>query len=127
MTPSFTLIANRIEAGKFALRNNLALIGYRGDWAEAGALLTYGTDGVEALKRSAGLANRILKGSRPADTPVEQITKLELVVNMSSAKSSRRDDPAAGARAREPRIGVSRSGLRACAFSRARRGLASRP
>jgi ABC-type uncharacterized transport system substrate-binding protein len=45
MTPSFTLIANRIEAGKFALRNNLALIGYRGDWAEAGALLTYGTDG----------------------------------------------------------------------------------
>ncbi|HTN26196.1 MAG TPA: ABC transporter substrate binding protein, partial [Burkholderiales bacterium] len=87
MTPSFTLIANRIEAGKFALRNNLALIGYRGDWAEAGALLTYGTDGVEALKRSAGLANRILKGSRPADTPVEQITKLELVVNMSSAKT----------------------------------------
>jgi putative ABC transport system substrate-binding protein len=87
MTPSFTLIANRIEAGKFALRNNLALIGYRGDWAEAGALLTYGTDGVEALKRSAGLANRILNGSRPADTPVEQITKLELVVNMTSAKT----------------------------------------
>ena len=87
MTPSFTLVANRIEAGKFALRNNLALVGYRADWADAGALLTYGTDGVEALKRSAGIANRILKGARPAETPVEQITKLELVVNLSSAKT----------------------------------------
>jgi putative ABC transport system substrate-binding protein len=87
MTPSFTLVANRIEAGKFALRNNLALIGYRADWADAGALLTYGTDGIEALKRSAGIANRILKGALPAETPVEQITKLELVVNVSSAKT----------------------------------------
>ena len=87
VTPSFTLVANRIEAGKFALRNNLALIGYRADWAETGALLSYGTDSDEALKRSAGLANRILKGARPADTPVEQVTKLELVVNMASAKA----------------------------------------
>ena len=87
VTPSFTLVANRIEAGKFALRNNLALIGYRADWAETGALLSYGTDSVEALKRSAGLANRILKGARPADMPVEQVTKLELVVNMASAKA----------------------------------------
>ena len=87
MTPSFTLVANRIEAGKFALRNNLALFGYRADWAEAGALMTYGTDGTESLKRSAGIANRILKGSSPADTPVEQVTKLELVINMSTAKA----------------------------------------
>jgi putative ABC transport system substrate-binding protein len=87
MTPSFTLVANRIEAGKFALRNNLALIGYRADWADAGAVLTYGTDGTESLKRSAGIANRILKGARPAETPVEQVTKLELIVNASSAKA----------------------------------------
>jgi putative ABC transport system substrate-binding protein len=70
-----------------AAQQQLALVGYRGDWAEAGALLTYGTDGIEALKRSADLANRVLKGSRPGETPVEQITKLELVVNMSSAKT----------------------------------------
>ena len=87
MTPSFTLVANRIEAAKFALRNNLALVGYRADWAETGALLSYGTDSVESLKRSAGFANRILKGARPADLPVEQVTKLELVVNMASAKT----------------------------------------
>ena len=87
MTPSFTLVANRIEAAKFALRNNLALFGYRADWAEAGALMTYGTDGTESLKRSASIANRILKGSSPADTPVEQVTKLELVVNMNTAKA----------------------------------------
>ena len=87
VTPSFTLVANRIEAGKFALRNNLAMIGYRADWAEAGALLTYGTDSTESHKRSAALANRVLKGSRPADTPVEQVSKLELVVNLATAKT----------------------------------------
>ena len=87
MTPSFTLVANRIEAGKFAARNKIAMIGYRADWAEAGALLSYGADSTESLKRSAALANRILKGSRPAEIPVEQITKLELVVNMATAKA----------------------------------------
>jgi putative ABC transport system substrate-binding protein len=87
VTPSFTLVANRIETGKFALRNNLALVGYRGDWAEVGALMSYGADGAESLKRSANLAHRILKGSRPADTPVEQVTKLELVINMTTAKT----------------------------------------
>ena len=87
MTPSFTLVANRIEAGKFATRNGLALVAYRADWADAGALFTYGTDGAESFKRCAGIANRILRGARPADTPVQQVTKLELVVNMASAKA----------------------------------------
>jgi ABC-type uncharacterized transport system substrate-binding protein len=87
MTPSFTLVANRIEAGKFAVRNNLALIGYRADWAEAGALLTYGADSTESLKRSAALANRILKGSPAAEIPVEAVTKLELVINLATAKA----------------------------------------
>lgn len=87
VTPSFTLVANRLAAGKFALRNGLALVAYRADWAEAGALMTYGADGTESLRRCAALANRILKGSRPADTPVEQVTKLELVINMGSAKA----------------------------------------
>lgn len=87
VAPSFTLIANRIEASKFALRNNLALVGYRRDWAEVGALMSYGADGLESLKRSAALANRILKGSKPAEIPVEQVTKLELVINMATAKA----------------------------------------
>ena len=87
IAPSFTLVANRIEAGKFALRNNLALVGYRRDWAEVGALMSYGADGLESLKRSAGLASRILKGSRPAEVPVEQVTKLELVINLGTAKT----------------------------------------
>ena len=87
VAPSFTLVANRIEAGKFALRNNLALVGYRRDWAEVGALMSYGADGLESFKRSASMANRILKGSRPAEMPVEQVTKLELVINMATAKT----------------------------------------
>lgn len=87
MTPSFTLVANRIPAAKFALLNKLALISYRSDWAEAGALMTYGADGTESFRRCAVLANRILKGSRPLDAPVEQVTKLELVINLVTAKA----------------------------------------
>jgi putative tryptophan/tyrosine transport system substrate-binding protein len=87
MTPSFTLVAHRLEAAKFAELNKLAMISYRSDWAEAGALLTYGADGTESFRRCAVLANRILKGSRPQETPVEEVTKLELVVNLVTAKA----------------------------------------
>lgn len=87
VTPSFTLVANRIEAAKFAIRNQLALVGYRADWAESGAVMSYGADALESLKRSAGLANKILKGTRAGDIPVEQVTRLELVVNQASVKA----------------------------------------
>ena len=87
VTPSFTLVARRFEVGKLALRNGLALVAYRADWAEAGALMTYGADVAESLTRSAGLADRILRGARPADTPVEQATKFELVINLRSANA----------------------------------------
>ena len=87
VTPSFTLIARRLEVGKLALLNGLALVGYRADWAETGALMSYGADVTESLRRSAGLVNRILKGARPADTPVEQATKFELVINLRSAQA----------------------------------------
>lgn len=87
VTPSFTLVANRLEVGKHAMRNQLALVAYRADWTAAGALLTYGAEVAESLRRSAALANRILKGEKPAETPVERATKFELVINRVSAKA----------------------------------------
>jgi len=87
LTPSYTLIARRREVVETAVRNRLALIGHRSEWAAVGALMTYGAEVADALRRSAGIADRILKGVKPADIAVEQATKAELVVNQRTAKT----------------------------------------
>lgn len=56
-------------------------------FAEAGGLITYGADPAEAAQRAAVYVDRILKGARPADLPVEQPSKFELVVNLRTAKA----------------------------------------
>src|SRR6266403_267496 len=86
-TPSYTLIARRREVVEAALRNRLALIGHRSEWAEVGALMTYGAEVADAQRRSARIADRILKGVKPAAIPVERSTKTELVVNQRTAKT----------------------------------------
>ena len=60
--------------------------GYR-QFATEGALIYYGPDTVDIVRRSAGYVDRILKGERPADLPVQAPTKFELVINLKTAKA----------------------------------------
>jgi len=57
------------------------------DWAKAGALLAYGADYHDMWKHGAVLVDKILKGAKPGDLPVEQPTKFDLLVNMKTAKA----------------------------------------
>jgi putative ABC transport system substrate-binding protein len=61
--------------------------------AEAGALLTYSANFVEIWERSASYVDRILKGAKPADLPIEQPTSFELLVNQRTAQALRLSVP----------------------------------
>jgi putative ABC transport system substrate-binding protein len=69
-----------------ALANQLPSIGAR-EYAEAGGLIGYGVNILNLYRRAAYFVDRILKGAKPVDLPVEQPTKFELIVNLKSAKS----------------------------------------
>jgi putative ABC transport system substrate-binding protein len=87
ITPSFALIGRRLEVASLAARNGIALVAHRVEWAEAGAVLTYGVDVGESHRHAAKLADRILKGAKPSKIPVERVQKFELVVNNRVAEA----------------------------------------
>ena len=59
---------------------------FSGDFVEAGGLMSYGPSFRESYRRAAFYVDKILKGAKPADLPVEQPTKFELMVNLKAAK-----------------------------------------
>jgi ABC-type uncharacterized transport system substrate-binding protein len=56
------------------------------DFVEAGGLMSYGTDYEDLFRRAAHYVDKILKGAKPADLPVQQATKFEFVINLKAAK-----------------------------------------
>jgi putative ABC transport system substrate-binding protein len=76
-----------------AARDRLPAIAPAREFAEAGLLLAYGVDFRDIFRRSAVLLDKILKGAKPADLPVELPTKFELVVNLKTAKTLGVDVP----------------------------------
>ena len=56
-------------------------------FAEAGCLIGYGEDEIEWTRQMAGIVHKILMGTKPADIPIEQPTKLKLVINLKTAKA----------------------------------------
>jgi ABC-type uncharacterized transport system substrate-binding protein len=77
----------RGEIGVLALGNRLPAIAAAREYAEEGLLLTYGIDLRDQFRQSAVFVDKILKGTKPADLPVEQPTKFELVMNLKTAKA----------------------------------------
>jgi len=80
----FTTNQKRIAA--LAKKYRLPAIHSRGDRVDSGGLMSYGADQAEPYKRAASMVDKILKGTKPADLPVEQSTKFELVINLKTAK-----------------------------------------
>jgi putative tryptophan/tyrosine transport system substrate-binding protein len=64
-----------------------AMYPYPKDFTPAGGLMSYGTDGLTSIRQLAIYAGRILKGEKPADLPVQQVTNMELAINMKTAKA----------------------------------------
>jgi putative ABC transport system substrate-binding protein len=75
------------ETADFALRHRLPTMTLMGSVGQVGQLITYGANFTEQVRRVAGHVDRVLKGAKPADLPVEQPTKFELVINMKTAKT----------------------------------------
>jgi putative ABC transport system substrate-binding protein len=75
------------HVAEVALKHHLPSATVPRSFAEAGGLLSYGADGPESFRQSASFVIKILQGGRPADMPVEQPTKFELVINLKTAKA----------------------------------------
>jgi putative ABC transport system substrate-binding protein len=80
-------VANRGQIVDYAIRRRLPMIAELRQFAEAGALMSYGASLADLFRRAAGHVDKILKGAKPADLPVEQPTKFELVINLKTAKA----------------------------------------
>jgi ABC-type uncharacterized transport system substrate-binding protein len=84
--PDSFLVVRRVEVTSLAARYRLpAVYPYR-QFTELGGLLSYGVDRLDNFRRAAGYVDRILKGEKPADLPVQAPTKYELVINLKTAK-----------------------------------------
>jgi ABC-type uncharacterized transport system substrate-binding protein len=78
---------NRDQLVALAARHGIPAIYPIREFAEAGGLLSYGTDYPDAYRQVGVYAGRVLKGKKPSDLPIQQITRIELVINMKTAKA----------------------------------------
>jgi putative ABC transport system substrate-binding protein len=85
VTGGTLMLANLKRIAGFTLKSRLPSIGYR-EYVDAGGLMSYGADQADSYRRVAYYIDKILKGAKPADLPVEQPKKYELVINLKTAK-----------------------------------------
>lgn len=80
------IIAQRTRIAEMAIKSRLPSIYERREFVEAGGLMSYGINIIDLDRRAATYVDKILKGTKPAELPVEQPTKFELVINLKTAK-----------------------------------------
>jgi putative ABC transport system substrate-binding protein len=78
--------ANRSQIASFAQKNRLPSIFSQREYVDAGGLMAYGPNTPDMHRRAATYVDKILKGAKPADLPVEQPKKFEFIVNLQTAK-----------------------------------------
>jgi len=85
-TTSLPFFAERKQIVELAVKYRLPAIYPQDDFVEAGGLMSYGADYADLYRRAAVYVDKILKGAKPADLPVQQATKFEFVINLKAAK-----------------------------------------
>jgi len=81
------LSSQRALISELALGNRLPVVAWTQEFVESGSLMSYGPNILDMHRRAAVMVDRILKGARPADLPVEQPTRFEFVINSKTAKA----------------------------------------
>ena len=87
VTPGIPSQRNRDLIIKLAARHKLPAVYYDRSFTAAGGLISYGPDRIDLYRRAAGYVDRILKGEKPAEMPVQAPTKYQLVINLTTAKA----------------------------------------
>ncbi|MCA1527109.1 ABC transporter substrate-binding protein [Bradyrhizobium yuanmingense] len=85
--PDFFTMANRAQLLSAIAQARVPAVFWSRTFVDEGGLMSYSTDSVEQLRRAADYIDRILKGARPADLPVQNPTKFELVINLKAARA----------------------------------------
>ncbi len=82
-----TLFLQQKRIADLAIKNRLPSMYQGSAWVESGGLMSYSTNELEVFRRAATYVDKILKGTKPADLPIEQPTKFEFVINLKTAKA----------------------------------------
>jgi len=87
LAPDPLVFTHRIQISNLALGARLAVISFNREFVEAGALMSYGPNYLDLFRNAAEYVDKILRGTKPGDLPVQQPTKFELVINLKTAKA----------------------------------------